>query len=460
MPGARARGSTGSTRGDWEAASSLRACASRCASPSTAPTSAGCCRSTSPTATRASRPGRSRAAPTRRSRPTSRPTSPPCARSPPAPGPTPRWPTTWSWGRSSSRAALARRRSPTPSRSTAARSSTRSSRTRALPAGRPRGARARARRARRLPPHGGEPVGGDGRPRARRAHAPRPARRRHREFAPRARPRRPPASAACERLAAAGGGDTATACRRSAFAATGRRRRALARVDLERPPRRLRRQADRLQGRRPAARRVAARRSRDVPGRELVVVGFGAFRDGGWSAWPRALAAGDLDAAPRSPAARTRRELRHLRAFLDGLDADEPTARYLARAPPLRERVVLTGRLEHAELADLLAACEALVVPSTFPEAFGMVAAEAAACGALPSSRRHSGAGRGRRTLCRRRAGRGPALAVLRGRRPRGGGDRRAPRGWLEAPEDLRAATREAIVASPRALLVGGRRRP
>jgi glycosyltransferase involved in cell wall biosynthesis len=31
------------------------------------------------------------------------------------------------------------------------------------------------------------------------------------------------------------------------------------------------------------------------------------------------------------------------------------------------------------------------VVPSTFPEAFGMVAVEAAACGALPVSAAHSG---------------------------------------------------------------------
>ena len=30
-------------------------------------------------------------------------------------------------------------------------------------------------------------------------------------------------------------------------------------------------------------------------------------------------------------------------------------------------------------------------MPSTFPEAFGMVAAEAAACGALPLSANHSG---------------------------------------------------------------------
>jgi glycosyltransferase involved in cell wall biosynthesis len=52
---------------------------------------------------------------------------------------------------------------------------------------------------------------------------------------------------------------------------------------------------------------------------------------------------------------------------------------------------VFTGRLEHDDLPGLLPACRAQVVPSTFPEAFGMVAAEAAACGALPLSAAHSG---------------------------------------------------------------------
>ena len=60
-------------------------------------------------------------------------------------------------------------------------------------------------------------------------------------------------------------------------------------------------------------------------------------------------------------------------------------------AGALGERVVFTGRLEHDELSELLPACEAMVVPSTFPEAFGMVAAEAAACGAFPVSAAHSG---------------------------------------------------------------------
>jgi glycosyltransferase involved in cell wall biosynthesis len=82
--------------------------------------------------------------------------------------------------------------------------------------------------------------------------------------------------------------------------------------------------------------------------------------------------------------------LPHLLAFLRGLDGDA-RVRCLEAARELPERVIFTGRLDHGELTDLLPACEALVVPSTFPEAFGMVAAEAAACGALPISAAHSG---------------------------------------------------------------------
>ncbi len=55
------------------------------------------------------------------------------------------------------------------------------------------------------------------------------------------------------------------------------------------------------------------------------------------------------------------------------------------------ERVHFPGRLDHGDLPALLSASQAEVVPSTFPEAFGMVAVEAAACGALPISAGHSG---------------------------------------------------------------------
>lgn len=49
------------------------------------------------------------------------------------------------------------------------------------------------------------------------------------------------------------------------------------------------------------------------------------------------------------------------------------------------------GRLDHDRLPDELATWDVLVVPSVVPEAFGMVAAEAAACGVLPVVPRHSG---------------------------------------------------------------------
>jgi glycosyltransferase involved in cell wall biosynthesis len=134
-----------------------------------------------------------------------------------------------------------------------------------------------------------------------------------------------------------------------------------------------------------------------VPRATLVVVGFGAYR----AALERllaALAGARLDEAVEIALAGRALEagadaatpLRHLLAFLRGLE-NEPRESYLEAARRLPERVIFTGRLDHDELAELLPACEALVVPSTFPEAFGMVAAEAAACGALPVSAAHSG---------------------------------------------------------------------
>jgi glycosyltransferase involved in cell wall biosynthesis len=181
-----------------------------------------------------------------------------------------------------------------------------------------------------------------------------------------------------------------------------------------------------------------------VPDARLVIVGFGAYR----AALERllaALAAGDLEAVRaladegRAAEGGPRAPLRHLLAFLETIDDA-----YLEAARRLPDRVVLTGRLEHAELAPLLALAEAQVVPSTFPEAFGMVAAEAAACGALPVSSDHSGLAEVTRTL---------AAATPPEARPwlgfpngdvRGLGDRLVA--WLQAPEDLREATRAALV--------------
>ena len=67
------------------------------------------------------------------------------------------------------------------------------------------------------------------------------------------------------------------------------------------------------------------------------------------------------------------------RASLEGLAASKGV------------RALFTGPLEHRHLRHLLAFADACVVPSVFPEAFGMVAAEAAAAGCPPVVSRHSG---------------------------------------------------------------------
>jgi glycosyltransferase involved in cell wall biosynthesis len=128
-----------------------------------------------------------------------------------------------------------------------------------------------------------------------------------------------------------------------------------------------------------------------VPEARLVIVGFGTYRQA-LGRFVEALRRRDLDDL-RDIAARGREleggppgELKHLMSFLDRADGE-----WLAAAPAAAERIHFTGRLEHDDLPALLPACEAQVMPSTFPEAFGMVAAEAAACGVLPLSAGHSG---------------------------------------------------------------------
>ncbi|HEY6963406.1 MAG TPA: glycosyltransferase family 4 protein [Gaiellaceae bacterium] len=55
------------------------------------------------------------------------------------------------------------------------------------------------------------------------------------------------------------------------------------------------------------------------------------------------------------------------------------------------DRTLFTGPFEHRHLVHLLPLADVTVVPSIFPEAFGMVAAEAAAAGSPPLVARHSG---------------------------------------------------------------------
>ncbi|HWG08993.1 MAG TPA: glycosyltransferase family 4 protein [Solirubrobacteraceae bacterium] len=200
----------------------------------------------------------------------------------------------------------------------------------------------------------------------------------------------------------------------------------------------------------------------DVPDARLVVVGFGAYR-AGLERLRDALREGDLERAREiaragrsleadpelaSPPAEAK-PLRHLLAFLDRLHGAE-RERYVAAARALGERALLTGRLEHDELAELLPACEALVVPSTFPEAFGMVAAEGAACGALPVSAAHSGLAEVSEALAR--AVPAAAAGLLSFPVDDGAVPAIAQRlvGWLTAEPSLREETRAGLVETVR----------
>jgi glycosyltransferase involved in cell wall biosynthesis len=127
------------------------------------------------------------------------------------------------------------------------------------------------------------------------------------------------------------------------------------------------------------------------PDARLLLAGFGAYRSG-LEELAAALGRGDLEGA-RAVAAEGRAyeggdaaPLPILSSFL----ADPPEG-YAEAARESADSILISGRLEHDEVGEVMPAAQVLVMPSTFPEAFGMVAAEAAACGVPPVSADHSG---------------------------------------------------------------------
>ena len=117
------------------------------------------------------------------------------------------------------------------------------------------------------------------------------------------------------------------------------------------------------------------------PDARLILCGFGAYREGVENLIT-ALGQGDIEGA---------RGIAHRGRALEGGEMKplEMLARFLADPPPnyaefatnAAGSIALSGRLEHSEVGRLVPACDALVFPSTHPEAFGMVAAEAASAG-------------------------------------------------------------------------------
>jgi glycosyltransferase involved in cell wall biosynthesis len=106
--------------------------------------------------------------------------------------------------------------------------------------------------------------------------------------------------------------------------------------------------------------------------------------------------------------------------------------------------VLFTGPLEHRHLVHLLALADVAVVPSIFPEAFGMVAAEAAAAGCPPIVANHSGLAEIARGLEEDYPpGRGGLASFPKG-------DAAALRERLEAILELRGSDRDALRAAAR----------
>jgi glycosyltransferase involved in cell wall biosynthesis len=142
---------------------------------------------------------------------------------------------------------------------------------------------------------------------------------------------------------------------------------------------------------------------------EVLVVGFGLHRE--WlAALDAAIHDGDADAL----------------GWLRGRGVVPPDVDLgrLAAAGAAASPAVFTGRLDHRFAPAVVAAMDVLVVPSVLEEAFGMVAAEGAAAGAIPLVARHSGLAEvaaaleddvGRPGLCSYEPGDGAVRALARG---------------------------------------------
>ncbi len=127
-------------------------------------------------------------------------------------------------------------------------------------------------------------------------------------------------------------------------------------------------------------------RSRAETGARLLVVGYGTFREG-------------LEALVHALSTGNRRAIKTLagsgRLFEGGpaspMEHFEVSDELLRDAEGIEEYVEFVGPLYHEELSRVLPAADVAVVPSIFPETFGLVAAEFGASGVPPFVADHSG---------------------------------------------------------------------
>jgi glycosyltransferase involved in cell wall biosynthesis len=188
-------------------------------------------------------------------------------------------------------------------------------------------------------------------------------------------------------------------------------------------------------GRNPEEAAAALQRYADCDGPRILFVGkLIAAKGVDWllEAWPRVLA-----------------EHPNGRLLIAAFGEQEAELRDLAaeRGP---DTIDFVGRLEHSEVATVMRAADALVMPSREAEAFGMVAAEAAACGTLPVCADHSGLGEVAAALASDLPQAAAPLVSFRLEEgpPQAIADRLL--GWQDLGDPDRAAAREALAASVR----------
>jgi glycosyltransferase involved in cell wall biosynthesis len=134
-----------------------------------------------------------------------------------------------------------------------------------------------------------------------------------------------------------------------------------------------------------------ARREAGQRAPRLLLVGFGAYEQG-LRDLVDALDRGDLDAAREVPAKGRGYEGEEPAPLpiLTGFLGDPPEG-YADAAREAAGSILVGGRLAHEEVAEVMPAADTFTMTSTWPEAFGMVPAESAACGVPPVSADHSG---------------------------------------------------------------------
>ncbi len=116
-----------------------------------------------------------------------------------------------------------------------------------------------------------------------------------------------------------------------------------------------------------------------------MIVGYGGFEEG-LRRLAQAVGSGDIPQMLAVARGGETEPLVDLVRFFEAAPAD-----YVAAARSTQ--IEFTGRLDHHELSRALPTFDTLAVPSVVSEAFGMVAAEAAAAGVLPIVPAHSGIG-------------------------------------------------------------------